>query len=159
MPTEADRPRAGARARKANGVAATDRRPPLPSSRALQTLLDELGAARALLDEATAAMRAVDERVRSWDRGEPDGFLARRARVLHDEATTRFARSLDGLHRMLVRLADRGDRTLSLALSSRLRAPSRRRLQARIRQELRGLQRAFDGGGALLARTVQAFTD
>src|SRR5262249_54283961 len=134
--------------------AAPRRRPPVRSQRALQTLLDELGAARAMLDEATAAMRDVDARVRSWDRAKPKGFLARRARVLHDEATTRFARSLDGLHALLVRLADK---SLGPALSSRLRAPRTRRMQARIRQELRGLQRAFDGGGALLARSIETF--
>jgi hypothetical protein len=124
----------------------------------LQTLLDELGAARAALDAATAALRSVDVRVRSWDRDEP--FQARRARALHDEATTRFARSLDELHGLLVRLSDRGNPSnpfLGPAFSSRLRAPRSRRLQARIRQELRGLQRAFDGGGALLARTIQTF--
>ena len=93
-------------------------------------------------------------RVRAWDRAQPKGFLARRARALHDEATTRFARSLDGLHALLVRLADK---SLGPALSSRLRAPRTRRMQARIRQELRGLQRAFDGGGALLARSIETF--
>jgi hypothetical protein len=129
----------------------------VPSARALQTLLDELGAARAMLDDATQVMRAIDARIRSWDRTDERGFLARRGRVLHDEATTRFARSLDGLHGMLVRLADRGDRTWGPALSTRLRAPRTRRLQARIRQELRGLQRAFDGGGALLARSIETF--
>jgi hypothetical protein len=157
LPTEADHPRAGARGKAAGAGAETGRRPPVPSARALQKLLDELGAARAMLDEATQAMRAVDTRIRSWDRAEARGFLARRGRVLHDEATTRFARSLDGLHAMLVRLADRGDSMWGRALSSRLRAPRTRRLQARIRQELRGLQRAFDGGGALLARSIETF--
>jgi hypothetical protein len=154
LPTEADRPRAGARGKAAGVGPEAKRRPPVQSSRALQTLLDELGAARALLDDATQAMRAVDARVRSWDRAEARGFLARRARVLHDEATTRFARSLDGLHGLLVRLADK---SVTPALSSRLRAPRTRRLQARIRQELRGLHRAFDGGGALLARSIETF--
>jgi hypothetical protein len=105
-----------------------------------------------MLDEATSALRAVDARVRAWDRAE--AFLARRARALHDETTTRFAVVLDGLHALLVRLADR---SLGPAFSSRLRAAGTRRLQARVHRELRALQRAFEGGGALLARTLTAF--
>ena len=56
-----------------------------------------------------------------------------------------------------MRLADRGDRALGAALSSRLRAAGTRRLQARVHRELRGLQRAFEGGGALLSRTLAGF--
>jgi hypothetical protein len=73
---------------------------------------------------------------------------------VHDEATTRFARSLDDLHALLVRLADR---SLSSTFSSRLRAAGARRLQAQVHRELRSLQRAFQGGGALLSRTLQSF--
>ena len=108
MPNEADRPRAGARGAKAcarRRKAAPARRPPRASSRALRGILDELGAAREALAVATDALRAVDARVRGWDRSE--AFLARRALTLHDEATARFAQSLDGLHALLVRLADR----------------------------------------------------
>jgi hypothetical protein len=127
------------------------RRPPQRSSRALRALLEELEAAKATLEAAKDALRAVDARVRSWDRSED--FLARRAYTLHDEATTRFAQALDVLHALLVRLADR---SLAPAFSSRLRAAGTRRLQAQVHRELRGLQRAFEGGGALLARTLQA---
>ncbi|HEY2731876.1 MAG TPA: hypothetical protein VGK52_18160 [Polyangia bacterium] len=155
MSTGVDRPRAGAKSVKAKAtVGGTGRKPPLSSSRALRAILDELAAARATLDAATAALRAVDARVRSWDRSE--AFLDRRALALHDEATTAFAEALDGLHALLVRLADRGDRTLGQAFSSRLRAAGTRRLQARVHRELRALQRAFEGGGALLARTLMA---
>jgi hypothetical protein len=127
------------------------RRPPQRSSRALRALLEEIEAARATLETASDALRAIDARVRGWDRSE--AFLARRALALHDEATARFADSLDGLHTLLVRLADQ---RLGPAFSSRLRAAGTRRLQARVHRELRGLQRAFEGGGALLARTLQA---
>jgi hypothetical protein len=156
LPTGADRPRAGgrggkgARAGEAKGTPA--RRPPRPSTRALRSILDELGAARETLSVAMDALRAVDARVRSWDRSE--AFLERRALTLHDEATARFAQSLDGLHALLVRLADR---SVSPAFSSRLRAAGTRRLQAQVHRELRGLQRAFEGGGALLSRTLQSF--
>jgi hypothetical protein len=131
------------------------RKSPRPSSRALRGVLDELAAARETLTRATEALRAVDARVRAWDRSE--SFLARRAHALHDEATARFAASLDELHALFVRLADRAHPTLGPALSSRLRGPGTRRLQAQVRRELRGLQRAFDGGGALLSRTLRAF--
>jgi len=155
LPTGADRPRAGARSAKArrDGEGAA-RRPPLPSARALRLILDELEAAKATLGAATEALRAVDARVRSWDRSE--AFLDRRAHALHDEATTAFAAALDVQHAFLARLADRGDRTLGPAFSSRLRAAGTRRLQARVHRELRALQRAFEGGGALLARTLTA---
>jgi hypothetical protein len=148
--TGVDRPRAGARGPKGTDKAGA-RRPPLPSTRALRAILDELDGARETLRGATEALRAVDARVRSWDRAED--FLARRAHALHDEATAEFARALDGLHALLVRLADQ---SLGPAFSSRLRAPATRRLQARVRQELRALQRAFEGGGALLGRTLAA---
>jgi hypothetical protein len=144
LATGSDGPRASAGTRK----------PPRSSARALRGLLGELAAAKAAHATATEALRTVDARVRSWDRSEADGFLARRAYALHDEATTRFAKSLDELHALLVRLADR---SLAPAFSSRLRAAGTRRLQAEVHRELRGLQRAFHGGGALLSRTLQAF--
>jgi len=137
---------------KAGGAGAGPaRRPPLPSARALRAILDELEAAKATLGEASAALRSVDARVRAWDRAE--AFLSRRAFALHDEATTRFAQALDGLHALLVRLSDR---SLGPAFSSRLRAAGTRKLQARVHHELRALQRAFEGGGALLAKTLDA---
>jgi hypothetical protein len=153
VPTRADDPTLPVKPRR--GGDATTRRPPLRSERALRALLDKLEAAKVTLEDATQRLRAVDARVRSWDRSE--AFLARRAHTLHDEATTAFAQALDGLHLLLVRLADRGDRTLGAALSSRLRAAGTRKLQARVHRELRGLQRAFEGGGALLSRTLAAF--
>jgi hypothetical protein len=138
----------------AKAVAGAERRPPRRSSRALQAILDELDAAKVKLAEVTGALRAVDARIRAWDRSE--AFLERRARMLHEEATTRFAQGLDGLHALLVRLADRSE---GPAFSSRLRAAGTRRLQARVHRELRVLQRAFEGGGAILARTFDAFDD
>ena len=96
-------------------------RPGRPATRA--------GRRAATLDAASVALRAVDARVRSWDRAE--AFLDRRAHALRDEATTAFAAALDGLHALLVRLADRGDRTLGPAFSTRLRAAPTRRLLAR----------------------------
>jgi hypothetical protein len=159
VPTKADHPRSGGRgskaARVADGKGAPARRAPRRSTRALRALLEELAGARAALTRASAELSAVDTRVRSWDRSE--AFLQRRAYALHDEATARFAESLDGLHALLVRLADRDDPTLGPAFSTRLRAAGPRRLQARVRRELRGLQRAFEGGGALLSRTLQSF--
>jgi hypothetical protein len=146
--TSVDRPRAGARGAKSKEGG---RRPALRSTRALRAILDEVDAARDTLRVASEALRAVDARVRAWDRTET--FLARRALVLHDEATMRFAQALDGLHALLVRLSDQSN---GPAFSSRLRAPATRRLQARVRQELRALQRAFEGGGALLGRTLDA---
>jgi hypothetical protein len=146
-------PREGARGVKSKpSDGGTGRKPPLRSARALRAILDELEAARATLDAATVTLRAVDARVRSWDRSE--AFLDRRAHALHDEATTVFAQALDGLHALLVRLADR---RLGPAFSPRLRAAGTRKLQARVHRELRGLQRAFEGGGALLSRTLVAF--
>jgi hypothetical protein len=133
------------------------RRPPQASTRALRGILDEVATARGALALASDALRAVDARVRSWDRADPDSFLARRAHTLHDDATARFAASLDQLHALLVRLADRSDPMLGSAFSARLRAAGTRRLQARVRRELRGLQRAFEGGGALLSRTLVSF--
>jgi hypothetical protein len=100
-------------------------------------------------------LRDVDLRVRSWDRAE--AFLARRALAVHDEATARFAQSLDQLHALFVRLADRADPTLGPAFSTRLRAPGTRRLQASVRRELRALHRAFESGGALLSRALEPF--
>jgi hypothetical protein len=120
----------------------------------LRAIVDELAGARETLGQASDALRVVDTRVRSWDRSE--AFLARRAHALHDEATARFAQSLDELHALFVRLADRANPTLGSALSSRLRAAGTRRLQAQVRRELRGLQRAFETGGALLSRTLQS---
>jgi hypothetical protein len=116
-------------------------------------MLAELEAARATLDAATAALQAVDARVESWGRGGDDVFLVRRGRMLHVEATARFAQALDGLHELLVRIADR---SAAPAFSSRPRSPATRRLQARIRTQLRVLHRAFDGGGALLARALSS---
>jgi hypothetical protein len=121
------------------------------SSRVLQRILDELATAKTSLAAASDVLRSVDARVRSWDLREP--FLARRGLMLRDEAATRFAQALDALHELLVRLADR---SLAPAFASRLRAPRTRTLQVKIRQELRYLQRAFDGGSLLLARTMGA---
>jgi hypothetical protein len=121
----------------------------------LRGVLDELSAAKTSLEAAIDDLRAVDLRVRSWDRAE--AFLARRALAVHDEATARFAQSLDQLHALFVRLADRADPTLGPAFSPRLRAPGTRRLQARVRRELRALQRAFESGGALLSRALEPF--
>jgi hypothetical protein len=116
-------------------------------------MLAELEAARATLDAATARLHAVDARIRSWGGDAAGVFVSRRGRALHAEATTRFAEALDGLHELLVRTADR---SASPAFSSKARSPATRRLQARIRTHLRVLQRAFDGGGALLARALNA---
>jgi hypothetical protein len=115
-------------------------------------MLAELEAARATLDAATARLHAVDARVRAWNQVEGD-FVLRRGRTLHAEATAAFAQALDGLHELLVRTADR---SAAPAFSSRHRSPAMRRLQARIRTHLRVLHRAFDGGGALLARALNA---
>jgi hypothetical protein len=116
-------------------------------------VLDELQAAKSAVDGAAAVLRGVDARVRSWDRSEPGDFLARRGRTLHEEATAGFARALDGLHVLLVRLADR---SAASTFSSRLRSQTTRRLQARVRTQIRSLQRAFDGGSALLARALES---
>lgn len=170
MPNEADRPRTSGRgsktqtkaARVQSGAAAgtaeagaKKRRPPRPSARALRVILDDLNTVKARLQGATDELRGVDARIHSWDRSE--AFLARRAHALHDEATARFAAALDELHAFVARLADRADATFDAAFSPRLRAAGTRRLQARVRSELRGLQRAFQGGGALLARSLEAF--
>jgi hypothetical protein len=161
LPTEPDRPRASGRGGKTTGArvggSAPGRRPPRPSTRVLRGILDEVAAARGALAIASDSLRAVDARVRSWDHSPSDSFLARRAHALHDEATARFAASLDQLHALLLRLADRSDPTLGPAASPRLRAAGTRRLQARVRRELRGLQRAYEGGGALLSRTLVSF--
>jgi len=125
------------------------------ASRALRLVLGELETTRGRLKAATESLRAVDARVRAWDRSE--AFLARRAHALHDEATARFAQALDGVHALLVRLADRGAPVTAAALGARPRAAGTRRLQARVHRELRGLQRAFEGGGALLTQTLKAF--
>jgi hypothetical protein len=169
--TEAARPRTGGRGTKAIPKAARSveaaaqpadtrakaakRRPPRPSARALRVILDDLNTVKARLQAATDELRGVDARIHSWDRSE--AFLARRAHALHDEATARFAAALDELHAFVARLADRADATFDAAFSPRLRAAGTRRLQARVRSELRGLQRAFQGGGALLARSLEAF--
>jgi hypothetical protein len=118
-------------------------------------MLAELESARATLDAATAAFQAVDARVRAWASGGGclGTFLERRSRTLRAEVTAMFAQALDGLHELLVRIADRSS---SPAFSSRLRSPATRRLQARIRTQLRVLHRAFDGGGALLARSLSS---
>jgi hypothetical protein len=137
---------------KAARSAKSIRRPPRPSSRVLEAILDELATAKANLMTATEALRAVDTRVRGWDLCE--AFMARRGTVLRDEATTQFAHALDALHGLLVRLADR---SLGATFATRLSAPGKRRLEAKIRQELRYLQRAFDGGSLLLARTLRSF--
>ena len=141
--------------RPARAGARAARRPPRPSARALRGILDELTGARATLARATETLRAVDARVRAWDRSE--AFLARRALALHDEATTRFAASLDQLHALFVRLADRAHPTLGSAFAPRPRGAGTRRLHASVRRELRALQRAFEGGGALLSRTLDPF--
>jgi hypothetical protein len=146
--------RAGARSSKP-ARPGEGRRPPRPSSRALRAVIEELAGARETLAGACEALRTVDARVRAWDRS--GAFLARRAHALHDEATARFAQSLDQLHALVARLADRANPTLAPALASRLRAAGTRRLQAQVRRELRGLQRAFESGGALLSRTLRAF--
>ena len=153
----AEGPRAAGRAGKPAGAGELDkgapaRRPARPASRALRVLLGEVGAAKATLQEATDALRSIDARVRSWDRAE--AFLERRAHALHDEATARFAQSLDALHPLVIRLLDS---SAGPAFSSRLRAAGSLRLQAQVRSELRGLQRAFQGGGALLSRSLEAF--
>jgi hypothetical protein len=119
----------------------------------LRGVIEELAGARVKLADASEALRSVDARVRAWDRS--GAFLARRAHALHDEATARFAQSLDELHALFVRLADRAHPTLGSG--SRLRAAGTRRLQAQVRRELRGLQRAFECGGALLSRTLRSF--
>jgi hypothetical protein len=116
-------------------------------------MLAELVAARAVLDAATARLHAVDARVRAWGADTEGAFVSRRGRALHAEATTGFAQALDGLHELLVRIADR---SASPAFASRPRSPAMRRLQARIRTHLRVLHRAFDGGGALLARSLSS---
>jgi hypothetical protein len=170
LPTEADRPRTGGRGTKSqpkvaraessapagtSEAGAKKRRPPRPSARALRIILDDLNTVKARIQAATDELRAVDARIHAWDRSE--AFLARRALTLHDEATARFAAALDELHAFVARLADRADATFDAAFSPRLRAAGTRRLQARVRSELRGLQRAFQGGGALLARSLEAF--
>jgi hypothetical protein len=140
-------------ARAAAKASSAPRRPPRSSSsRVLQGILDELETAKASLLAATEVLRTVDIRVRAWDQRE--AFMARRGLALREEAATRFAHALDALHGLLVRLADRG---LGAAFGARLTAPGTRRLQAKIRQELRYLQRAFDGGSLLLAKTLRSF--
>jgi hypothetical protein len=121
------------------------------SARLLEGVLGELAVAKAGLAAASDLLRGIDARVRTWDLTEP--FQARRGRALREETAALFARALDVLHELLVRLADR---SLAPAFVSRLSAPRKRRLQAKIRQELRYLQRAFDGGSLLLARTLDA---
>jgi hypothetical protein len=169
--TEANRPRTGGRGAKTNpkaarggdaaaqpagtGAKVAKRRPPRPSARALRVILDDLDAVKTRLQAASDELRGVDARIHAWDRSE--AFLARRALALHDEATARFAAALDELHAFVARLADRADATFDAAFSPRLRAAGTRRLQARVRSELRALQRAFQGGGALLARSLEAF--
>jgi hypothetical protein len=118
----------------------------------LQGILDELETAKARLLAVTEGLRAIDTRVGSWDQRE--AFMARRGLMLREEATEQFACALDALHELLVRLADR---SLGPAFASRLSAPRTRKLQAKIRQELRYLQRAFDGGSLLLAKTLRSF--
>jgi hypothetical protein len=148
-------PRAARRAKPARAGQEVAGRPSRPSSRALRGVIEELSGARSKLAGASEELRSVDARVRGWDRS--GAFLARRAHALHDEATARFAETLDELHALFVRLADRANPTLASAFSTRLRAAGTRRLQAQVRRELRGLQRAFESGGALLSRTLRAF--
>jgi hypothetical protein len=119
----------------------------------LQQLLDELGLAKQRLLGETEALRAVDARVRSWDLGE--AFLARRSRALRAEATVRFGEALDSLHLLLLRLSETNLRVAPRVLAGRA---GTRRLLIAIRNELRYLQRAFDGGSLLLASTLASFS-
>jgi hypothetical protein len=120
-------------------------------------LLAELAAAKHELVVATEALRAVEGRLRSpsWDAREP--FMARRGRALHREATQRFGRALDGLHALLVSVNQRLPRATAGGASAQPRGPRARRLLAQIRQQLRYLQRAFDGGSMLLASALASF--
>jgi len=124
--------------------------------RALRALLIELAAAKHRLFEASRALRAVERRLRapSWDAREP--FMARRGRTLCDESTAGFARALDALNALLVRVTARmqADRVFA---PGEARSPGTRRLLVEIRQELRYLQRAFDGGSLLLATALERF--
>jgi hypothetical protein len=125
---------------------------------ALRQVLEQLSVAKRELRAASEALRAVEGRLRSpfWDLRAP--FMARRGRALHDEATLRFSRALDGLHALLVSVTER---TLPGSGGGGGSAPPRgprvRRLLAEIRQELRSMQRAFDGGSLLLASALETF--
>ena len=135
------------------GPAAKAPRPPARTPDRLQELLGELGVAKRRLLSETAALRAVDARVRAWDLGE--AFLARRSHTLRTEATVRFGQALDGLHELLLRLSETNLRDASGAPPRRVGS---RRLLVEIRNELRYLQRAFDGGSLLLASTLASFS-
>jgi hypothetical protein len=120
-----------------------------PAAR-LRQVLEQLSAAKQLLLKETEALRVVDTRVRSWDLSEP--FLARRSHALRAEATARFGEALDRLHDLLLRVSDGG-----LGGKSPARSSQSRKLMVEIRNELRYLQRAFDGGSVLLASTLETF--
>ena len=124
--------------------------------RALRALLIELVEAKQGLVEASRALRAVERRLRapSWDVREP--FMARRGRVLCDESAACFARALDALNALLVRVTARMHADRAFA-PGEPRSPRTRRLLVQIRQELRYLQRAFDGGSILLATALERF--
>ena len=109
-------------------------------------------ATRVASEDPSEGLRAVESRLRSpsWDVCEP--FMARRGRALRDEATVRFARALYALHALLAGLTD-----TSVADARGPRSPVARRLLAQIRQELRYLQRAFDGGSLLLANALETY--
>ena len=122
-------------------------------ARTLRLLLGELGDAKHRLLIETDALREIEFRVRGWDLAEP--FQARRGHALRVEATVRFSAALDDLHDLLARLSEA---RLSPTFVARPISPRRRRLLAEIRNQLRYLQRAFDGGNLLLANTLESFS-
>jgi hypothetical protein len=119
-------------------------------------VLAELVAAKQELATTAHALRAVEARLRSpsWDARE--SFMARRGRALHGEATQRFGQALDRLHALLVSVNERLPPGAP-APAGQPRSPRARRLMAQIRQQLRYLQRAFDGGSMLLASALASF--
>ena len=141
-------PRDGGRTRPAT-ASADGGAPP----RALRQLLAELGAAKRRLFDETEVLRDIEARVRGWDMSE--SFQARRGQALRIAAAMRFGRALDDLHGLLVRMADA---RMGPAFTARPTSSSRRRLVAEIRNELRYLQRAFDGGNLLLATALESFS-
>jgi hypothetical protein len=68
----------------------------------------------------------------------------------------RFSRALDGLHALLVTVTEH-TQPAAPGQGALPRGPRARRLLAEIRQELRYLQRAFDGGSLLLASALETF--
>jgi hypothetical protein len=113
-------------------------------------VLQQLSAAKQLLLAETEALRAIDSRVRSWDLSEP--FLARRSHALRAEATARFGHALDRLHDLLLQVSEG-----RLFAKPSVQSQRSRKLMIEIRNELRYLQRAFDGGSVLLAATLETF--